>query len=819
MSLRHLDRLFQPRSIAVIGASAQPRHVGQVVMRNLLAGGFDGPIMPVNPKRTHVAGVLCYPDVASLPLVPDLAVICSPPDTVPCQIEALGQRGVHAAVVITGGLRHESQQHGPELLNRIRAAARAAQVRVLGPDGLGLIVPGRRLNASFSHVEVLPGKLALVCQTAGLTATMLDWARPRGIGFSCCVSLGDCADLDFGVVIDYLSQDPATRAILLYIENLTERGSLLPALRTAARTKPILCIKRPHVTAPPADAVSVTGALTTPGAVADAALRRAGALRVHYLHELFEAADTLSGGRPLRSEALTILTNNATHGQIAADEVLSSDGQLAMFSPETMARLDQALPFAWSRSNPLSILIDADKARYASVLEILLADKAVDQVLVLHAPSGIADPDEAAAAVVEAAAKTRGNIITSWAGGSTSANARKLFAQAGIPSYDTTARAARAFLHMVRHRRNQALLIETPPSSLAGFSPDIERARAVITAALAEGRTELTATETASVLAAYDLRLEPSELGRAGERPLILGVTPDRVFGPVILFGEGGEAAKASRDTAIALPPLNPPLARDLISRTRVHRSLATMGDQPEATLEALGRLLVTVSQLVVDLGEITDLDLNPVLAGAGQVRLCGARLWVAATNGEDRRRLALHPYPKALEERVTLRDGTLALLRPIRPEDEPAHQEFFSHLTPEDIRYRFFGVVRKLDHVQMARLTQIDYDREMAFIAVVLDSEGTPRTLGVVRSITDPDNTHAEFAMLVRSDLKGRGLGGILLRKMVRYCREHGTSEITGQVMPDNPDMLRLVRRVGFTTKLHLEEEVVDVRLRLNDG
>ncbi|MEI6985314.1 MAG: bifunctional acetate--CoA ligase family protein/GNAT family N-acetyltransferase [Rhodospirillaceae bacterium] len=850
MSIRNLHRLFHPRSIAVIGASGKPLGTGAVVMRNLLAGGFDGPILPVNPNRAHVAGVLCYPNVESLPMVPDMAVICSPSDTVAEQIIALGRRGVRAAVAITGGYSHSYPLHGPALLDGIRTAARDAGIRLLGPNCLGLVVPGSRLNASFSHVSALPGKLGFVSRTAGMCAAVLDWARPRNIGFSACLSLGDCADIDYGDAIDYLALDTQTRAILLFLEDLTERGNVLSAIRSAARTKPVLFIKRPHITPPPSHPTSVTSALATADDVADAALRRAGALRVTYIDELFDAVNTLAGARPLTHERLTILTNSGTLAAIAKDEVLGARGELASLPPETMRQLESALPFAWSRTNPVDILIDASGDRYAAALGILLEDDSLDRILVINSPTGVVSSEEAALAVIgaigraggrgdgRADGRTDGNVMTSWVGEETAASTRRLFTRAGIPSYDSPARAAKAFLHVVHHRRNQAMLIETPPSIFADLASARPPARAIVKTVLSEGRSVLTDRETMSLLAAYGIIIgDPGPgPGLVQARQLMIGATVDQVFGPVILFGEGGEAAEVSRDYAIALPPLNLPLARDLTSRTRIHRAIAAGGERSQAGLAAINSILIRVSQLIIDLPELIDLDINPILIGGltydgptneYMLRLNGARMRVAPASTEAHRRLAIRPYPQDLEEIITLRNGNQVLFRPIRPEDEPAHHAFIAKLTPEDIRSRFFGFVRGLDHNQMARLTQIDYDREMAFIATVSNPPGTnqpgqdhdggePSTLGVVRTITDSDNMVAEFSMVVRSDLKGQGLGSRLLNKMISYCRSCGTREIEGQVLLDNRDMLRLMRKLGFSLRLDSEEDVMQVKLTL---
>jgi acetyltransferase len=302
---------------------------------------------------------------------------------------------------------------------------------------------------------------------------------------------------------------------------------------------------------------------------------------------------------------------------------------------------------------------------------------------------------------------------------------------------------------------------------------------------------------------------------RPGAHELIVGATTDPVFGPVLLFGEGGTGVEVIDDKAIALPPLNMNLARELIARTRIARQLAGYRDRPAVDIDTLCLTLLKVSQLVIDLPEIAEIDINPLLADEKGILALDARIGVvhAATPGAER--LAIRPYPKQLEEWTEL-GGERILLRPIRPEDEPEHRRFFNRLDAQDIRFRFFGQIRQLPHSQIARFTQIDYDREMAFIAT-RTSDGQPQTLGVVRAVADPDNTRAEFAIIVSSKLKGKGLGKTLLAKMIRYCRERGTRELIGEVLAENSRMLGLAKRFGFISSRLSREDVVGLTLDLS--
>lgn len=892
MTTRNLDALFNPSSIAVIGASNRPGAVGAVVMRNLLAGNFNGPIMPVNPRHKAVGGVLCYPDISNVPEVPDLAVICTPPRTIPDLIQSLTSAGTKAAIIITAGLSDVYVDGDRTALEAITEVARKHELRLLGPNCLGALIPKNGLNASFAHLAPKPGHIAFVSQSGALCTTVLDWAVPRGIGFSHVVSLGNAADIDFDDVIDYLGTDTDTRAILLYIESIRERRDFISAARAAARNKPIVIIKAGRAAEGARAATSHTGALAGADDVFDAAIRRAGMLRVHGISELFAAVETLARAKPLSGENLAILTNGGGLGVMAVDDLIDRGGHLAILGKETRENLDGVLPPTWSKANPVDIIGDAPGERYAAAIRILSRAPEVNALLVMHAPTAIVSSTEAAQAVVDVARDSRMNILTSWVGEHAAAPARRMMADAGIPTYDTPDLAVRAFMHMVNYDRNQRELMETPPSTPVGFTPSPNSARAIVRDAIAHGVPILSEIDSKRVLRAYGVNVvetraakNPEEAARlAGEigfpvalkiaspdithktdvggvrlslesidgvreaaqhmlqsvavkepnaridgfsvqamapwrvsRELIAGVKTDPIFGPVILFGEGGTAVEIIGDRAVALPPLNLSLAKELISRTRVSRLLRAYRDHPAADLDRLALTLVQLSQLVIDIPEIAELDINPLFADDHGVIAVDARIVVTPWEGDETRRLAIRPYPQELEEIVTLATGQLVVIRPIRPEDEPKHFDFLAHLSPEDIRFRFFGLVGKMDHIKMARYTQIDYEREMAFIATV-EIAGVVETVGVVRAVLDPDRESSEFAIVVRSDLKGQGLGSRLLDKMIGYVRDRGAKSMVGEVLSENHAMLRLAESLGFRKERVPDDSgVVRVVLPLN--
>ncbi|MDB5824916.1 MAG: family N-acetyltransferase [Herminiimonas sp.] len=899
MSIRNLQQMFAPRSVALIGASQRPHSVGATVLRNLNEGGFKGAIFPVNPKHAELAGLRCWPDVTSLPETPELAVICTPPATVPAIIRELGMRGTRAAIVLTAGLGARYDDTGRTVKQAMLDEANPWLLRILGPNCVGLLVPGIGLNASFAHTGALPGGIAFVSQSGALVTGVLDWAKSRGIGFSRFVSLGESADVDFGDVLDFLASDIETRAILLYVEDIRHARKFMSAARAAARSKPTLIVKSGRAPEGAKAAASHTGALAGSDDVYDAAIRRAGMLRVLTTEDLFGAVETLAHAHPAGGERLAIMTNGGGPGVMATDALICDGGKLATLSKETLGQLDQLLPATWSHGNPVDIIGDAPAERYVQSLEVLLKDPQADAILFIHAPTAIVPSVDIANAIVPLAKAASRNILACWLGGDAVAQARQLFAQAGIPTFDTPEEAVRGFMQIVQYRRNQQLLMQVPPANHVDLVPDPAASRAtvkkVIQSALADGRDLLSEPESKVVLAAFgipvvetrivssveeavrvapeigfpvaikvlspdishktdvggvaldiesveavreaaegmnrrvsrmrpDARLEGFAVQAMARRPeaqeLIVGLTTDPVFGPVILFGAGGIAVELTADHAIGLPPLNMVLARDMVSRTRVARLLGGYRGRPPADIDAICRVLVQVAQLAIDMPEIIELDINPLLADSRGVLALDARIKIAAcgpdASGLDR--LAIRPYPVELEQWIEW-DGQPLLLRPIKPEDGEAHIAFFAALDPEDVRLRMFTGMRELQPAQLMRFTQIDYDREMAFIATRKRADGESETLGVARAISDPDNERAEFAVVVRSDLKGRGLGPLLMKRLIDYSRSHGTGELVGEVLAYNSHMLRMMTRFGFDIKPIPGEGTMQLRLALRQS
>ncbi len=871
MSIRNLDKLFCPQSVAVIGASDKPHSVGAALMANMLQAGFAGPLLPVNPKTPAVHGIMAYGDVASLPCTPDLAVIATPPDTVPPLIGALGARGTRAAVVLTAGFAEGEAKAGKERAAELLAAARPHLLRVVGPNCLGIAVPGAGLNATFAPAAILPGNIAFLTQSGAMATTVLDWAKPRGIGFSAVVSMGDMADVDFGDLLDYFALDSATHAVLIYAEGMTQARKFMSAARRAARVKPVIVVKGGRAAEGARAASSHTGALAGADIVYDAAFRRAGMLRVNELEELFDAAATLARMSAQRGSRLAIVSNGGGAGVLATDRLIAEGGQLAELAPDTVKTLDAVLPPTWSRANPVDIIGDAGAQRYADATGILMKDENVDALLAIYCPTAVASSADAAqgliGTLVKAGARKK-NVLACWMGDANVADGRAALVAAQVPNFETPERAVRAFMYLVRYRQSQDLLLETP-ASLAPTPPaDIERARGCIKRALAEKREWLDAAEVASFLGCYGIPfartedvdnakaageaaariaapvalkirsrdvVHKSDVGgvalnlsgaaqveaaakqmnarvgkalpkarlegftaqemivRPGAYELIAGVTVDPTFGPVILFGQGGTAVEIAKDESLELPPLNTALARAQIERTRVAALLKGYRGRPAADIDGAVKVLVALSRIVADHAEIAELDINPLLCGAAGVIAVDARIRVAAASVPAHVRMAIRPYPRQFESAITLRDETFAV-RPIRPEDEPALRAFADAIDDGDLWHHFFAPLRAHTHETAARLSQIDYDREMTLVAW----QGE-RVAGLARAMSDPDFEQAECAVVIRADLRARGLALELMRALCAVNAAQGVRRAVMRFPPGQVRIQAIADELGF--------------------
>jgi acetyltransferase len=896
-SRQALDAIFQPSSVAVVGATETAGSVGRMVLWNLISSPFGGAVFPVHPHRLSVLGVRAYKRVAEIPEPPELAVVVTPAPTVPGVIRDCGTAGVKAAIVISAGFK-EAGPGGAALEQQILAEARVHGMRLVGPNCLGVMSPLSGLNATFASVMARPGQVAFISQSGALCTAVLDWSLREHVGFSAFVSIGSMLDVGWGDVLDYLGHDPRTRSILMYMESIGSARAFLSAAREIALTKPIIVIKVGRTQAAATAAASHTGALTGSDEVLDAAFRRCGVLRVDSIAELFYLAEVLSKQPRPRGPRLTILTNAGGPGVLATDALISSGGQLAALSGDTMLALDALLPSHWSRGNPVDLLGDADPPRYARALEVIARDEQSDGVLVILTPQAMSDPTETAEQLRPFARSTNKPLLASWMGGAGVAPGEALLNEADIPTFSYPDTAARIFTHMWHYSSNLKALYETPmlPVPVEEGEPGRHgQAQALIERVRSADRTLLTEVESKALLAAYDIPTvltrpaasedEAAAIARAIGYPvvlklhsesvthktdiggvrlnlasddavrqayraidraardrladvgyvgvtvqpmvqaegyeLIVGSSLDPQFGPVLLFGSGGQLVEVYRDRALGLPPLNSTLARRLMEQTKVYRALQGVRGRPPVDLDQLAEVLVRFSHLVAEQRWIREIEINPLLAGPGGIVALDAR-GVVHGRGVDRTAvppLAIRPYPAQFVGAFTLKNGFAVTIRPIRPEDEPLMVRFHEGLSERSVFLRYFHFIKlgqRVSHERLTRICFIDYDRDIALVAEAREAGGEARIIGVGRLTKQRGGNTAEFAIIVSDDLQGQGLGTELLRRLVQVGRAEGLNRITGDILPDNRDMQTVSERVGFTCRYAAEEGVVKAELTL---
>ncbi|MGF6964157.1 acetyltransferase [Paraburkholderia sp. WC7.3g] len=795
MTVRNLDALFRPKSVAVIGASERPGSTGAMVWARVLEGGFDGPLWPVNPKHATLGVHPVISGVGDLPQPPNVAVICTPPATWPSLIHKLGGMGTRA-VIIVGEVR--SDEDRLELRHAL-SAARPHLLRIVGPGSLGVVSPAFGAHLGAPSCTVKAGGVAWVSQSNALTNAVLGWARARGLGFSHAVALGAEADVDAGDVLDYLASDAGTRAILLELDSVRAARKFMSAARAAARNKPVLALRSGRDD--PADGLYT------------AAFRRAGLVRVDALDDLLDEIETLGVGRVAAGATATLITSDSGLATLARDAFAAAGGPLAPWPAAASDALREALPQAVG-GNPLLLGDGARPEHFGAALKLLGEYHETGTAFVVHASTHGAPVDDVAQTLIEHQRFAYRGLLACFFGGVDAARRDALHAQ-GIPVHTTPQRLARAFARLVDYRLGRELLMQTPEGLPAQIPEAIDAAQAQAREALAAGESELVGDAAARFLARFGLRVEGAEgAGADAQRAdadgaakaivdIAIELHDDDNFGPVFRFTAPPVDGVSNGLRVYGLPPLNPMLARDIVTRSHYARLVA-----PEPTLAAL----TAVSQAVCDVREVVGLSLK-LRVYRDRVTVVDPLLRV----GAQRSRLAIMPYPRRFEETIDWQ-GMRVTVRPIRPEDENAHRDFAQAMTPEDLRLRFFGAVGAFDHSQLARMTQIDYDREMALIATVDNEDGVAQTLGVVRAVADPDNETAEFAVAVRSDQKGRRLGQLLMQRIIAYARARDTHWLVGEALRENTAMIALARASGFTITRTDDPGVVGFRMALDE-
>tara|TARA_R110001599_G_scaffold353459_2_gene592761 strand:- start:7957 stop:10428 length:2472 start_codon:yes stop_codon:yes gene_type:complete len=823
MRKHRLYKVFEPESVALVGASDRLLSVGGQLLVKLVDSDLQGELYPVNPAHDKIQGLPCYGSISEIGQAIDLVVIAIPAPAIPAVMRECGEQAVGAAIIISAGFGEVGAQ-GQALQNEIVNIARAYGIALIGPNCLGVIRPSVGLNASFAKSKVATGHVAMVAQSGAFCTALLDWGNSRGFGFSAVASLGASADVGFGEVLDYLALDPLTKSILLYIEGVSDARAFLSGLRAAARLKPVIVVKAGRSAQGHRAVMSHIGAATGGDDIFDAALRRAGAVRVTSVSQLFATAQTLASGIRVEGSKLAILTNGGGPGVMAADRAADLQVPLANISTQSLDKLSAALPDHWSHSNPVDILGDACSERYRIATGILLADANVDGLLVLLSPQGITDPGACAQGVITAASKSQKPVLTCWLGENLVRDGRQKFTEAGIPSFNSPEAGVEAFGYLAAYRRNQKALLQAPPPLSTNTVSDLGRASAIVERAIRELRFQLAEEEVKALLEAFHIPVskhieQPERWEQSSNNTVVnIGIARDPVFGPVIRFGPGGTSPETIANARVSLPPLNNYLARELIQNAAADGGIDYGAEQPG--VHALVEILVRISEIACELPTIQQLSMSLLLEGSGQsATVVSAHAAIATARSTTGRynHMAIHPYPPGLETTWHLADDTDVLVRPIRPEDAKIEREFVDGLSSQSKYFRFMNHMNKISPLLLARFTQIDYDREMALVVIL--GEGTANTslIGVARYICNPDETSCEFALTVADSWQKKGIGRRLMERLIAIAQERGLEVMEGDVLAENGKMLRLCHALGFHTIQNGEEpEVVIVRRKL---
>lgn len=885
MSQHHLTQLFAPKSVAVFGASDQMDSVGQIVFQNMLQSGYRGALYPINLNHAEVQGCKAFTSISEISEPVDLAVIATPPSTVADIIDECGKHAVKAAVIITAGFG-EAGNAGKALEQAVLEKAREYGIRLIGPNCLGVMRPDIGLNATFNKGSAIAGNIAFISQSGALCTAILDWAKSNDVGFSSVVSMGASVDVDFGEILDYLISDTKTHSILMYIEGIHNARSFMSAIRAAARIKPVILVKVGRHPAASHAAISHTASIVGSDDAFDAAVRRAGVVRVQTVTQLFSAAKALSCGFDPTGNRLAIVTNGGGPGVMATDYALDLGLVMATLSDATIKALNQVLPHTWSHGNPVDIVGDAQADRYEHAVKACLEDPNVDGVLTILTPQAMTKPLEVAEVVIKLSNQYKKPLLTSWMGEEQVQESREAFNQAKKPSFRNPESAVDVFSFLSAYHKNQKLLMQMPGPLAHHLEPDVESARMIIEGALQEKRKVLGEMESKALLSAFRIPVaqtmvarSPNEalliaqqlgfpvamkinspdithksdvggvrlnLANAQEvrtayheiiesvmlhqpkahvngisiqpmivkpngRELMVGVTNDAVFGPIITFGAGGTTVEIMGDRSVALPPLNTFLVKDLIQGTHVAKMLGTFRNMPPVNMSDLERVLLRVSEMVCELPMLMEMDINPLILDENGALAADARIIVGVRppNSDRYAHMAIYPYPTHLVSSWQLADGTDVVIRPIRPEDVWLVQDFVKNLSEESRYFRFMKSVEQLSETLLVRFTQIDYSREMALIAVRNENDKEIE-LGVTRYAINPDGESCEFALVVADSMRGTGLAHKLITALMDIARSKGLKKIEGEVLKNNANMLKLMKRLGFTATVNPEDSSI---------
>lgn len=889
--MKNLDKLFNPKTIAVIGASDNEKSVGHALIKNLVGSDYDGIVYPINNKRKNIQSIKAYKTILDVPDKVDLAIIAIPAVFVPDMVKQCGQAGVGGVVIISAGFQ-EAGKKGEAMSREILKTAKKYDMRILGPNCLGFIKPSIHLNASFARQMALPGKIALISQSGALCTSILDWSIKNNVGFSNFVSVGSMLDVGFADLIDYFGEDKQTESILIYMETLSDARKFMSAARAFSRTKPIILLKAGKSAEGAKAAKSHTGSIAGDDMIFNAAFERAGIIRAETVVDLFHVAKTLAMQEKPANNRLAIVTNAGGPGVLAVDALIKSHGRLSNLNKKTIANLNKFLPPAWSRANPVDILGDADEFRYSRAVEEVLKDSDVGSVLIILTPQAMTDSVAVAQKIVAISKKNKTGkpILASWMGGFDVEKGRQILEKGNVPIYRSPEDAIKTFSYINSYSRNLKILYETPATIPHAFIPDTKSNQKIIDNIIAEKREVLNEAEAKEILKNYGIPVVKNAVAKSASQAsklssqigfplvmkilstdiihktdvggvklninspkeaystykeiiknvkknnptaktqgvfmeamakkryeLLIGSKKDPIFGPVILFGMGGVAVEIFKDIKAGLPPLNMSLAMRLIRETKIYKLLRGYRNMPRVDIQAIQFLLYKFAYLVADFPEIKEIDINPFAIDEDGGLVLDAKIILDkklfGKTIKPYSHLVISPYPKEYIDEFKLNNGKKVIFRPIKPEDEEMEGELFKTFSQESLKQRFFELIKKVDHDLLTRFTQIDYDREMAIVAI-LREKGIDKIIGVVRLIADPTGETAGFTIGVGDPWHFQGLGKKFTDYILNIARDRGIKKVNAKYYSSNKAMHNILIKRNFKISAKGKFKLAELKL-----
>ncbi len=886
----NLDFIFNPKTIAIIGASDKENSVGKTLVENLINSSFQGEVFLVNPNKVSILGKKTYPSIKNIDEKIDLAIIATPAKTIPSIIAELEEKNVSATIIISAGFK-ELGESGKKLEDQILQNKK--KIRIIGPNCLGIMNPSLNLNATFAKNMPKNGNIAFISQSGALGSAVLDWSIKEDIGFSAFVSIGSMIDIDFGDLINYFGDDPNTKSILIYMESISDSRSFLSAAREVALTKPIILIKAGRTKESAKAALSHTGALAGSDEVLDAALKRVGVLRVNTINDLFSMNEILSKQPIPKGPNLAIVTNAGGPAVIATDSLIMHGAKIATLQKDTYKKLNEFLPKAWSHNNPIDILGDATADLYYKTVKVLSEDKNVDGILIILTPQFMTDATLVASKLKEFS-DIGIPIFAAWMGAGSVEEGRKILVESNIPDFEFPDLACRSFAYMWEYCYNIIGIYETAKvhTSIATKKKIKKRediVNEIIKKSKDENRVVLDEIESKNILKAFDipvvetfvaknlneavqisqkigypvvlkiysktithktdvqgvklnlqnddevkkafLQIQNSlkELDRERDfegvsvqkmiildgYELILGSSIDSDFGPIMLFGTGGELVEVFKDKAIALPPLTITLAKRLIERTKIYKALKGFRGKKAINLAKLEKILVDFSSLIAQYQEIKECDINPLLVSKDEIIALDARI-ILHDQREKYPKLSIRAYPIHLVTDTKLKDKTEIVIRPIHPDDESLMREFYKDVSEKSLKEEYFKTLHYDDliaHERLIRMCFIDYDREITLVAQLKKSE---EIIAIGRFTKLKNSQDGFFSLLVKDKWHKKGLGKKLLANIIEIAKKENRKFLVSQILKDNIAMKNLCKSFGFSFEKAKDHSIIKLSLKL---